>query len=325
MSTGEPVEVIERAPWAIALRERFAGTPRARLALRIAGGAVAVVALLVGLLFTRLFAVERIDVQGLAHLGRDQVVATSGVRMGSPLVRVDGGAVAHRLRSDPYIRSAAVERHWPRGITIRLVERRAVGMVRTDDGRWVPIADDGVALADPSPDAPKLPALLNLPGTPVKGQALDGAQHLVAVAAALPPSLQPRVVQMREDDGTIRLALDAGTVVVIGDLDQLGDKLMAAAAVISHTDPRGLEALDVRSPHLPVATPKGGVQGASTSTSAAPSGQGSGSGGTSTNGSGAKSSTQNPTKSGAQASTTTTTHVAKSTTTSSIAAAQGQH
>ena len=60
----------------------------------------------------------------------------------------------------------------------------------------------------------------------------------------------------RNSEGQIRLGLASGTIVELGDRRDLGDKLMAAAAVLSNTDANTVATLDVRSSHLPLVTLK---------------------------------------------------------------------
>jgi hypothetical protein len=65
---------------------------------------------------------------------------------------------------------------------------------------------------------------------------------------------------MQDQGGVLRLGLDAGTVIVLGDANDLAEKLLSAASVIAHTDPKTLAELDVTSPRFPVARPVGQSQ-----------------------------------------------------------------
>lgn len=70
-----------------------------------------------------------ISVEGAATIPARQIIATSGVTVGTPLARVNGARVERALTSIPRIASVAVVRGWPDRITLRISERRPVAMV----------------------------------------------------------------------------------------------------------------------------------------------------------------------------------------------------
>lgn len=294
-----------------------------RTAVRTGLVVALVAAVCSGLLFTRLFGVDRVAVTGTSVLGPDQVRAAAHVAHGTPLVRVDTAAVAARIRRDPWVASVRVERRWPHGIAIAVVERRAAAIAPTVDHRWAQVSDDGAILGvvDRLPDG--LPALLDvITSTPPGSHLDDRAASLAKVAGALPASLAPKVSQIGiASDGVLRLGLRAGTIVVLGTSDDLADKLTAAASVLSHVDAATIGTLDVTSPHLPTSTPRSA--GAATT---GHGGGGGGSGGTSspsTNGQGATTTTAKSGKSAASSTTTSTTAATHRTTTTTVPAAQG--
>jgi len=224
-----------------------------------------------GLLRTHMFAIERIDVTGTAHMTPEEVLSASGLKNGSPLISVDESHIEHALESNPWVEQATVTESWPHVVKVAIVERVALVAAQTTDNKWAQIGPDGVVLSVTPKPVGKLPVALDVKAEPRPGARLDpSSANIMTVAEALPDSLRSRVTQMQWRDGTMRLGLDAGTVVVIGDMNELDEKLMAAASVLSHTDPKTIETLDVRSPHLPVATPKNkSVPAATTATTAA--------------------------------------------------------
>jgi hypothetical protein len=146
-------------------------------------------------------------------------------------------------------------------LSVTIVEQRAVALAQTSDKKWAQLGPDGTVLRVGDKPQAKLPAVIGVSAPSEVGKRVDpSATRLMSVATLMPQSLQPRVVQMQDQGGMLRLGLDAGTVVVLGDANDLAEKLLSAASVIAHTDPKTLAELDVTSPRFPVARPTGQSQ-----------------------------------------------------------------
>lgn len=244
----------------LAVPEWIRRLPSTRTAIIFAVAATAAVAFCYGLLQTSLFTVQRVDVNGLSHLQKNEVIALSRVKVGQALISVNDGKAAHRIESNPWVKSAHVTDNWPHAVTITVVERKPVAQVQTADNHWAQVSSDGVILESANAPANGLPVILDVKPAVKAGGLLDPSTGpLLNVARLMPPSLQPHVLQMQNQNGTLRLGLDTGTIVILGDTSNMGDKLMAAAAVVSQTDAKKLATLDVTSPHLPIGTPVGGT------------------------------------------------------------------
>jgi cell division protein FtsQ len=163
--------------------ERSARRRRVGRRVAIGLGALAPLVLLGWLLLSSpLLAVRTVSVTGTTRLTPAQVRAAADVVLGTPLARVDAGAVVRRVAALRPVDHVQVSRGWPRTLRIRIVERRPVaGIV---EGR-------GVTL-------------------------LDAAGVAFAPAAALPPGVvQLQVARPGPQDPTTRAALQ-----VLGDLSQ---------------------------------------------------------------------------------------------------------
>jgi cell division protein FtsQ len=94
-----------------------------------------VVALVAGvawaLLGSSFFVVRSVDVTGTAPVPAPKVVAAAGVRLGTPLVRIDTGAVARRVERLTWVQSAKVRTSWPDEVIISTVGRTPVFAVRS--------------------------------------------------------------------------------------------------------------------------------------------------------------------------------------------------
>ena len=100
------------------------------------------------------------------------------------------------------------------------------------------------------------------PGEPAPEQLLPA----IRVANDLPETLRNDVESVRIVDIGVVLRLKAGGVVVIGDTNDLRDKLVAALAVRGQCAPGSYTQLDVRVPSRPAVTPKTGCSGPANAT-----------------------------------------------------------
>jgi cell division protein FtsQ len=89
---------------------------------------------------------------------RAEVLAAAGVRIGTPLIRVDPGAVMRRVERIRQIQSARVTRSWPDAVVISITPRTAVFFV--PERRGYEVADSyGVVLRRVSARPARLIAL----------------------------------------------------------------------------------------------------------------------------------------------------------------------
>jgi cell division protein FtsQ len=126
--------------------------------------ALAVAAILAGaawaLLGSKFLVVRSVQVTGPAGVSRADVIADAGIRMGTPLIRIDLGAVARRVERITLVQSAQVRRAWPDKIVISLQERTALLAVASGRGyqlidrfgvglRYVPVRPRGMPVLSP--------------------------------------------------------------------------------------------------------------------------------------------------------------------------------
>jgi cell division protein FtsQ len=91
------------------------------------------------------FRVAALEVRGLRLLTGEEVLRSSGVQVGDGLFEIDLDAVARRLDSLVWVRSARVERKPPDRLVVHLVERRRVAWIEWNS-RHHGIDADGVLL-----------------------------------------------------------------------------------------------------------------------------------------------------------------------------------
>ncbi|WP_418277206.1 cell division protein FtsQ/DivIB [Isoptericola jiangsuensis] len=164
---------------------------------------------------------------------------------GTPLPRVDTGALDEQILQVPGVKDVAVDRSWPRGITVSLTSRVPVAAV-PDDGRYVLLDDEGVRLDELSGAPEDLPVV----SVPLDGSAAT-LRAALAVVSALPPKLAGQVeeVSARTQDD-VQTVLQDGASVRWGGADRLELKVEVVRSLRKIAD--GASVIDVSSPEMPV-------------------------------------------------------------------------
>ena len=230
-------------------RSRAAARPPSRLATlpwRRIGWAAAAVALLALACGTLGWLLDQ-PIQRVVVSGRLQRVAAGDVERvvrarlgGAGLLTVDLARISAGLAALPWVDHAAVQRNWPRGLKVEIVEQTAVarwndaGLLNTrgelfvSDARFVP---------------PELPQLTG----PIGTQAEVTARYLAAEGRLTEAGL--RAVSMVLDArGAWSFTLDDGVVVRLGrqDVDQRFERFMQAAARLVEQRAADIAYVDMR-------------------------------------------------------------------------------
>lgn len=101
------------------------------------------------LLGSSFFVVRSVQVIGGGAIPDKEVIAAAGLRIGTPLVRVDTATLARRVERITLVQSASVRRSWPDSVVIEVVPRRPMFGVRA--GRGYAVVDSfGVVLGHTS-------------------------------------------------------------------------------------------------------------------------------------------------------------------------------
>ena len=197
------------------------------------------------LLGNRVLVVRSVTVTGTHLLSPGQVIAAADVPRGTPLLRVDVGAVASRVEAIPQVASAAVTKEWPDHLVIAVTERVPVMTVR--------MAGDGYDLVDQTGVIVRWtrarPAALPLLKTSLPGAALRGSAEVAAAAdvlAELDPWLARQVTAVQAApvaQGTEQVTLDLrdGKTVQWGSPDGAARKNRELAVLL----PRSAHLIDV--------------------------------------------------------------------------------
>ena len=212
---------------------------RRRIRWRTRFFALAAVAVVAGvswvLLGDKVFVVRSVTVTGTRLVSTSAVIAAADVPVGTPLTRVDAGAVTRRVESIRQVASATVTLDWPDHVAIAVTERVPAMAVRMAGGGYDLVDPTGVIVRWASAK----PAGLPLFTTALSGAALRGDPGVAAVAgvlAELSPSLAPAVsgvsvTQVPTGSGgtfgtaeQVTLSLSGGKTAVWGDISNAAAK-----------------------------------------------------------------------------------------------------
>lgn len=219
----------------IAERRRHVTEERARRRLIwvVAALAVVVVAALgFWLVRSPLLAVREVTATGAVRSDPVAVAAAVGVTPGIPTISADAGAVQAVLLRDPWIADAEVIVSWPGSVTINVVERVPLAVMR-GSGESALVASDGTVLE--AGDGPP-PHILIAGDVPRAGSAIRSTGFVAAAefVAGLGPDLRARTeLTVRDEGGVVRLsAIVAGHEVILGRPVEMPLKAAALTAIL---------------------------------------------------------------------------------------------
>ena len=173
--------------------------------------------------------VDRVEVTGITRLQAAQVVEAVEVQRGTPLARVDTGAVEERVAALAPVDDVAVRRTWPGTLTVAVTERRPLAGV-LQRGRFTLLDAEGVPFAA---EAALPKGVLRLQ-VPKPGPTDPATLAALEVYTTLPEELRTRVriVRAVSPSGVILLLAD-GRQVVWGRPGGTATKAAAALALLS--------------------------------------------------------------------------------------------
>jgi len=234
---GAPVPRVRRRP-----RSRW------RAAFFVLAGLAIVAGSGWALLGNRVLVVRSVTVTGTHLLLPGQVIVAADVPQGTPLLRVDAGAVTRRVEAIPQVAYATVTKDWPDRLVIAVTERVPVMAVRMAGGGYDLVDQTGVIVRW----AKVQPAALPLLQTSLPGAALRGSAEVAAAAgvlAELSPGLAGQVTAVQATpvaQGTEQVTLDLrdGKTVQWGSPGDAAQKNRELAILL----PGGAHQIDVSVP-----------------------------------------------------------------------------
>ncbi len=251
--TASPPEASERAQ-----REQERSRSVARRRRGRAGGILTFVVALVGAVWVGWFSpVFALDDAALEVTGVDQPGVTVDAQdvhralaafVGTPLPRLDLGAMGEAVSQVDGVRSATVSRAWPDGVTVAVDARVPVAAIPGPGDAYTLVDSEAVVVGSPVADPGVLP-VVDVPSGSENVRVLDA---VIAVLAALPTDLAQRVATIgAETEDTIRMTLGDGTVVVWGGAEETKLKAQVTLTMLASGAVHAA-VIDVSAPTLPV-------------------------------------------------------------------------
>ncbi len=222
-------------------------------------GIVGVVVLGIIIVRSPLFDLDEIEISGADRTDIQDVLAVAGLQRGEPLMDADIRRAKEAVTGLPWVFTSEVHRHWPGQVTIEIVERQAVANLPSTNGTYAVVDRFGhvlerVAALDNGLPVVQVPAPTALPGENVP-ESVDA----VRVASALPREIAPWVETIGVDVevGVVLELVDNGRA-LMGDSEDLSDKYVALATVLTRVQLRCAKHIDVRVAQTPVLTRRAG-------------------------------------------------------------------
>ena len=232
---------------------RAQGRRRLRV-LSVVLGIVLAAAAAWGVSRTPLLDVDRITITGADPASRTEILDSSNVSVGLPMLFLDVDEAQRSVESLPWVRSAQVWRDWPATVRIAVEPRVPAAVVPASEGRTALLDAKGYAIGWGS-ESTVVPHV----SVPFSGQLGDihtAADGPLAVVAAMPEDLRAwvRSVTLETDHGEIGLALVGGATVALGEPVLIDDKISALRAVLATADLECVTTVDVTMPDIATVT-----------------------------------------------------------------------
>jgi cell division protein FtsQ len=90
-----------------------------------------------------------VEVQGCLRTDPQQIMETASVPLKTPIFKLDLKEIAQRVEAIPWVRSCEVRRVLPDKLTVRVIERQPVALIRLDTLYYVD--EDGTPFQEPAP------------------------------------------------------------------------------------------------------------------------------------------------------------------------------
>ena len=197
---------------------------------------VAATGLYVGALQTSVFAIERIEVQGVPPGVAAHVRAALEPLTGSSLVAFDTTDGNRRLATVPIVAEASYDRDFPHTLRVTVTAERPIALLRRGSAAWVVSENARVLRQVSARPLPRLPRIW-LPATadPIVGAAVadDSAAGVRALAAIGTVRLPVPIRSARIAEGELSITLRSGTRVFFGKPSRLQLKAAVTAEILA--------------------------------------------------------------------------------------------
>ena len=227
---------------------------------------LAIIAGVIWGLFSTVFAVRSVTVEGNHLITDAQVLGYAKVRLGSNMWLIDDEAIGARLQQNRYLSLISVEKQFPGSVVLHVRERTQDAYLRYCGITY--ILDSRGMVLEETDNAAAQPAMLKLEGLKIKScdvgkrialyddQQLTVCREIMVELRVL--GLEDEVTELYiGDDGTVTIATSSGYSVRMGDAARIHEKLRAMLLVCASLRESGRTGgtVDVSTPEEPTWIP----------------------------------------------------------------------
>jgi cell division protein FtsQ len=185
------------------------------------------------LLGSRLFAVRSVIVTGTHLVTKAEVLKVAGVRLGTPLIRVNTSQIAARVVTIRQVQSVQVTTSWPDRVLIAVRERTPALAVAAPGGGFDLVDPDGVTVRWAARRPSRLPLYVLATDTIDSLRGDPDVAAAAAVLAELPAPLRHSVASITAPSpDQVTLDLSNGVTVLWGSVGDASDKAKELALLM---------------------------------------------------------------------------------------------
>jgi len=195
---------------------------------------------------SKLLVVREVSVRGTSLLDRDRVLRVAEVPLGTPMARLDAGAVERRVGRVREVESVRVRRSWPTTLVITVRERTPIAAVE-QNGLFQHVDRFGVTVLT----SPRRPSHLPLLVVASPGAGDPSTREGLEVLRDLPSRWRDRLVTIEAPGPeSVVLRLEGGLTVVWGAAERADEKHRLLKALLATRAGRAARTIDVSSPEV---------------------------------------------------------------------------
>ena len=214
---------------------------------KLAGAVVVLVAVVLGVLASPLFAIRNVVFEGNVYTSQETINKVTELLEGASVFTADTRAAREEVLKDPWVSEVRITTDFPSGALVEVAERVPVVWYVGEDEKARVIDARGfiIAVLDGWPTR-----YLQVVGTGASLEAGTYADDVYRAAAqlvlALPDEIRGRVKSLElAGGGELTMILKEGTIVRFGPPTDLQNKLVAVVVLFRRQDPASLLVVDV--------------------------------------------------------------------------------
>ena len=191
-----------------------------------------------GMLRSEFFQITSISIDGCRRVAKGKVLELSGVDIHANLLTLAMDEAQQRIENHEWIAAAAMERHWPNRLEIKITERKPVALVNLPKGLHFVDRKGVVFAAALPPEDIDFPVISGMDvsdgGSSEAHQVLLGALRFVGYAGGGNPILPTQNISelhVAEDGGLVLLLVDRPFPIYLGK-EQMKTKYYRLARVL---------------------------------------------------------------------------------------------